>query len=98
MQRVETRYDRNEGIWHVVVEQAEELVWADAVEQASAIRRGHVSASDLLEVYLDRIERHDPTLRSYVTVDVEGARERAREADDALRKNDSGQSCRRSTA
>ncbi len=81
----------------MVVEQAEELVWADAVEQAGAIRRGHVSASDLLEVYLDRIDRHDPTLRSYVTVDVDGARERA-----AKPTTRSGvtprQSCRRSTA
>jgi amidase len=66
-------------------EQPDELIWADAVAQATAIRSGRASASELLEVYLDRIERHDPTLRAYVTVDVEGAREGARAADDALR-------------
>lgn len=67
-------------------DQPEALIWADAVEQGDAIRRGAVSASDLLEVYLDRIARHDPQLRSYVTVDVDGARARARDADDALRR------------
>ena len=50
-----------------------------------ASERAGSSASDLLEVYLDRITRHDPTLRAYVTVDVDGARVRARDADDALR-------------
>jgi len=46
----------------------------DAVGQADAVRRGDVSAVELTEAYLERIERIDGGLRSYVTVDPEGSR------------------------
>ena len=36
-----------------------ELVWADAVAQAEAIRSRSVSATELLEAHLERIERLD---------------------------------------
>jgi amidase len=56
-------------------------VWDDAVAQAAAIRRGDVSATELLDEYLARIERHDDTLRAYVHVDADAARHAARAAD-----------------
>ena len=60
---------------------ARQLIWRDAVSQATAIREKRVSATALLEAYLDRIERFDPVLRAFVTVDVDGARAAARAAD-----------------
>jgi amidase len=57
------------------------LPWQDATAQAAAIRAGEVSATELLELYLTRIEAHDPVLRAYVTVDAEGARRAAAAAD-----------------
>jgi len=63
-----------------------ELIWSDAVEQAAAIRTGRASALDLLDAYLERIDRHDPTLRAFVSVDRDGARAAARAADDDVRR------------
>ena len=56
-------------------------IWDDAVAQSAAIRRGDVSATELLEEYLARIERYDEVLRAYVSVDIDGARRAARTAD-----------------
>jgi amidase len=38
-----------------------------------------VSSAELVDLYLERIERFDPELNSYVTVDADGARAAARE-------------------
>jgi amidase len=62
----------------------DETVWADAVEQAGAIRTGEARAVDLVRAYLDRIERFDPLLRAYVAVDEERALADARRADAAV--------------
>jgi amidase len=62
----------------------EELIWSDAVAQADAVCSGRASALALLDAYLERIERYDPDLRAFVTVDVDGARAAARTADDAV--------------
>ena len=51
-----------------------ELLWADAVAQAEAIRSRSVSATELLEAHLERIERLNPTLRAFVAVDEQRAR------------------------
>jgi len=58
-----------------------DVVWSDAVAQAAAIRSREASASELVRDYLDRIERFDPVLRSYVAVDTERAIADARDAD-----------------
>ncbi len=62
-----------------------EIIWADASAQAAWIRAGEVSAAEILDAYLDRIERYDPQLRAYVAVDAERATEDARRADDLVR-------------
>ena len=54
-----------------------DLVWSDSTEQADAIRRGEVSATELTWEYLSRIDRFDPILRAYVSVDSDGALEAA---------------------
>jgi amidase len=45
----------------------------DACGQAEAIRSGRVSAVELVTAYLGRIDRFDPVVRAFVTVDAEGA-------------------------
>ncbi len=61
-------------------------IWSDAVAQAEAIRRGAVTASDLVREYLDRIDRFDPLLRAYVSIDADRAIAEARDADTAARE------------
>jgi amidase len=46
----------------------DELAFLPAVEQARLIREGEVSPVELVQLYLDRIERLDPELGAYVTV------------------------------
>src|SRR5262245_47941788 len=55
-----------------------ELAFLPATEQARAIREGEVSPVELVELYLDRIERLDPALGAYVTVRGEEALVEAR--------------------
>ena len=52
---------------------SEELAFAPALELAAQVRERKVSPVELTELYLERIERLDPQLNSYVTVDGEGA-------------------------
>jgi amidase len=59
-----------------------ELLLEDAVAQGEAVHRGDVSARELVSAYLDRIDRLDGGLRSYVTVDAERALAAAAAADD----------------
>lgn len=59
-----------------------DLAFASAHEQARLIRDREVSARELTELYLDRIDRLDPDIGSYVEVAAEPARERARAADE----------------
>jgi amidase len=60
---------------------SDELAFADASELAARVRRREVSPVELVELYLSRIERLDPQLNAYVTVDADGARAAARAAE-----------------
>ncbi|CAG7636540.1 amidase [Paenibacillus allorhizosphaerae] len=53
----------------------------DATELIGRLRRRELSCTELLESYLQRIRALDPTLRSFITVCEETAREAARKAD-----------------
>ncbi len=59
-------------------------IFAPAHDLATAIRRREVSASEVVGAHLAHIERHDPRVNAVVTLDGDGARRSAREADDAL--------------
>jgi Asp-tRNA(Asn)/Glu-tRNA(Gln) amidotransferase A subunit family amidase len=61
-------------------------VWADATAQAAAIRAGEASAAELTREYLDRIDRYDGELRSYVALDADRALADARRADALVRE------------
>ncbi len=62
----------------------EELLFKPAHHLAAIIRQRRVSAVDLLETYLAQIARHNTALNAIVSLDEEGACQRAWEADDAL--------------
>jgi amidase len=55
-----------------------------ATELAGMLRAREVSARELLDAHLDRIERLNPAVNAVVTLDAEGAREAADAADAAL--------------
>lgn len=61
-----------------------EIVFSSATQLASAIRTMRVSAVEVLDAHLAHIERHNGALNAIVTMDVERAKGRAREADEAL--------------
>ena len=62
----------------------DELCFTPATVLAGLLRDKKVSARELLEAHLDRIERVNPSINAIVTLDVEGARSQAARADEAL--------------
>src|SRR3954468_6853190 len=66
----------------------EQMATQPAVRQAEAIRAHDVSSRELLELYLDRVERLNPAINAVVTLDAERARAAADAADDALARGD----------
>jgi amidase len=64
------------------------LPWASAVELLAAMRRREVSSRELLELYLDRIDREGRPINAVVTLDVDRAREQADGADRATAAGD----------
>jgi amidase len=65
-----------------------DLIFSTATELAAAISKRQVSAVEALDAHLAQIARHNPRLNAIVTLDEEGARLRAREADEALARGD----------
>ena len=59
----------------------EELAFAGVVRQAELIRGGEVSSRELVELYLERIERLEPELNAFRTVLAERALADAQQAD-----------------
>lgn len=53
--------------------------FASALEQAAAVRRREVSATELVELYLERIERINPSLNAFCLTTAELARQQAAE-------------------
>jgi amidase len=62
----------------------DDLCARPATELAALVRAREISARDLLEAHLDRIERLNPGINAIVTLDAEGARAAADAADRAL--------------
>ncbi len=59
-----------------------ELNWLTAVELSSIIRRGEISATEVLQAHIAQIEALNPRLNAIVTYLPEMALERARQADE----------------
>jgi amidase len=64
-----------------------DLTFSSALDLATAIRDRRVSATEVLEAHLARIAQRNPALNAVVTLDAEGARKRAREADEAIARD-----------
>jgi amidase len=65
------------------------LATQDATALAGAIARKEVSSRELLELYLDRIDRLNPAINAVVTLDADRARAAAGVADDLTAKGQS---------
>ncbi len=61
-----------------------ELVYRGAVELAALLRSREVSAVEVLEAHLEQIDRLNPLVNAVVTLDEDGARTAAAEADRKL--------------
>lgn len=59
------------------------VAFEPAVELARSIRAKEISSRELLEVYLDRLDRLNPQINAVVTIDAARAREAAARADQA---------------
>jgi Asp-tRNA(Asn)/Glu-tRNA(Gln) amidotransferase A subunit family amidase len=65
-----------------------ELTSLSAVQMAAGIRRRKFSPVELVEAHLARIERLNPRLNAFVTVDADGARRSAKAAEAALSRGE----------
>ena len=65
-----------------------EIVSKSAAEMAGLVRGRKISALELVEAHLARIEELQPKLNAFVTVDWEGARCQAKEADAAVMRGE----------
>lgn len=61
-----------------------EFAFKSATQLVRDIREGRISSSELLELYIERVERLNPDLNAIVYTDMEGARQKAKAADDAI--------------
>ncbi len=62
--------------------------FSSAVEIAAAIRARRVSCAEMVDLYLQRIAKHNPALNAVCTLDEAGARSRAKDADAALARGE----------
>src|SRR5690348_14313738 len=65
-----------------------DIVFSSTIQLATAIRAGHVSATEVLKAHLAQIDAHNSTLNAVITLDAGRAYERAREADEALARGE----------
>jgi amidase len=65
-----------------------DLHFRTARELRDTIERREISSLDVVDAHLRRIAQHNPALNAVVTVNAEGARQRAREADAALKRGE----------
>ncbi|MEE2980733.1 MAG: amidase [Pseudomonadota bacterium] len=65
-----------------------DLHFLPAVELVGKLKAREISAVELLDHYLARVERHNPALNAIIWMDPDGARTRARLADEALDRGD----------
>ena len=65
-----------------------ELVWKSAADLVGMIRTREVSPVEVVQAYLDRIERAEPVLHSFITVAADKALEAAKDAERAVARGD----------
>jgi amidase len=65
-----------------------DIAFASATRIASLIRRKKVSALEILDHYLTRVDKYNPALNAIIQTDIPTARKRAKAADRALAKGE----------
>ncbi|MGH2955803.1 MAG: amidase [Solirubrobacterales bacterium] len=68
----------------------QELAFAGAARQAELVRSKQVSPSELVDLYLERIDRIDPQLNAFRVVMAEKARAEAKRAEERLSAGEQG--------
>jgi amidase/aspartyl-tRNA(Asn)/glutamyl-tRNA(Gln) amidotransferase subunit A len=63
---------------------SDELAYVPAHELAARIRRRDLSPVEVVEAFIRRIEARNPSLNAFVYLDFDGARARAKEAENAV--------------
>lgn len=58
-----------------------DIAFASVAEQGAWLRAGAITSAELTDIYLARMERHNPTLRAYITPTPDIARAQAARAD-----------------
>ena len=66
-----------------------DIAFLPAVDLLDLLRRREVSSRELLDLYLQRVEAHNPAINAIVTLDADRARARAAEADEATARGES---------
>src|SRR6185295_13863361 len=64
------------------------IPFRSATELSSLIRSKKLGSEELLDLYLERIDRNNPRVNAVVAMDVVAARRRAKAADEAISKGD----------
>ncbi len=62
-----------------------DLPFQTAKQLAAAVRKKKIGCVELLDLYLKRVEMHNPKLNAIIATDIEGARKRAKAADKAVK-------------
>jgi len=62
----------------------DDLVYSSLIEMATMVRAGKISPVELVKVHLERIERLNPKLNAFTTVNSERARSQAKAAEAAV--------------
>ena len=68
---------------------ATDLCYLPATEQRALLRHRAISARDLLNAYLERIDAVNPAINAIITLDPDGAMAQAQAADDAAARGES---------
>ena len=66
-----------------------DLHFLTAVQLSEKIKSKKISCLEMLDLFLARTEKFNPSLNAIIYLDKEAARERAKEADEALAKGES---------
>ena len=64
------------------------MIYKDASELVNSIKNKNLSSVELLETFLDRIEKINPEINAVVTLDAERALQKATKADAAIAKGE----------
>ena len=71
---------------------ADELTHLSLAQAAEGLKQRKLSPVELTEAHLERIQRLDPMLNSYITVTAEMALQQARQAEAELQRGETGAS------